>query len=137
MEQIVQVGLAATLVLDMKLNRLERIARCINSPILSSDVTFNQELKHCTELYFEKFVEEHTIVGEGGKKPSKTLMFVVGSPTRLGCTVSPILLCYSCIIVLWKSSRFLVCYNFLRKAKLVLVGRGGCCTILCNAYSNY
>ncbi|KNA12894.1 hypothetical protein SOVF_121310 [Spinacia oleracea] len=87
MEQIVQVGLAATLVLDMKLNRLERIARCINSPILSSDVTFNQELKHCTELYFEKFVEEHTIVGEGGKKPSKTLMFVVGSPTRLGCTI--------------------------------------------------
>ncbi|XP_021760479.1 putative 1-phosphatidylinositol-3-phosphate 5-kinase FAB1D [Chenopodium quinoa] len=85
MEKILQMGV--TLVLDMKLDRLERIARCINSPILSCDSPFNQELKHCTELYFEKFVEEHTIVAEGGKKPSKTLMFVVGSPTRLGCTI--------------------------------------------------
>lgn len=85
MEKILEMGV--TLVLDMKLNRLERVARCTNSPILSSDMPFNQELRHCEALYFEKFVEEHAIVGEGGKKPSKTLMFVEGSPTRLGCTI--------------------------------------------------
>ncbi|XP_048495881.1 putative 1-phosphatidylinositol-3-phosphate 5-kinase FAB1D isoform X2 [Beta vulgaris subsp. vulgaris] len=91
MEKILQMGV--TLVLDMKLNRLERVARCTGSPILSCDVTFSQELRHCESLYFEKFVEEHTVVPEGGKKPSKTLMFLEGCPTRLGCTA---LKCEAC-----------------------------------------
>ncbi|XP_057531728.1 putative 1-phosphatidylinositol-3-phosphate 5-kinase FAB1D [Amaranthus tricolor] len=85
MEKILQMGI--TLVLDMKLNRLERVARCTGSPILSCDNALNPKLRHCDSLYFEKFVEEHAIVGEGGKKPSKTLMFLEGCPTRLGCTI--------------------------------------------------
>ncbi|CBI38138.3 unnamed protein product, partial [Vitis vinifera] len=44
-------------------------------------------LKHCDSFHFEKFVEEHASVGEGGKKPSKTLMFIEGCPTRQGCTI--------------------------------------------------
>ena len=96
MEKILQMGI--TLVLDMKLNRLERVARCTGSPILSCDNALNPKLRHCDSLYFEKFVEEHAIVGEGGKKPSKTLMFLEGCPTRLGCTVSPSFFCYSSVL---------------------------------------
>ncbi|KAH9610865.1 hypothetical protein KSS87_019087, partial [Heliosperma pusillum] len=81
------LDLEVTLVLDMKLNRLERVARCTGSLILSSDKPFSAKLKQCESLYFEKFVEEHAIVGEGGKKPCKTLMFLEGCPTRLGCTI--------------------------------------------------
>lgn len=75
-----------TLVFDMKLHRLERIARCTGSPILSSDTMTSQKLKQCDSFHIEKFIEEHA--GLGGKMPSKTLMFIEGSPTRLGCTVS-------------------------------------------------
>jgi len=85
-ERVLKLGV--TLVLDMKLNRLERVACCIGSLILSSNSTFNQDLSHCDSVYFEKFVEDHATVGEGGKKPSKTLMFLEGCPKRLGCTVS-------------------------------------------------
>ncbi|XP_074279537.1 putative 1-phosphatidylinositol-3-phosphate 5-kinase FAB1D [Silene latifolia] len=81
------LDLEVTLVLDMKLHRLERVARCTGSPILSSDKPFSTKLKQCESLYFEKFVEEHAIVAEGGKKPCKTLMFLEGCPTRLGCTI--------------------------------------------------
>lgn len=76
-----------TLVFDMKLHRLERVARCTGSPIMSPGTLMSQKLKHCDSFHFEKFVEEHASVGEGGKKPSKTLMFIEGCPTRQGCTI--------------------------------------------------
>lgn len=81
-----------TLVFDMKLHRLERIAHCTGAPILSSDTLTSKKLKQCESFRIEKFVEEHAPLGEGGKKPSKTLMFLEGCPTRLGCTVSLLLL---------------------------------------------
>ncbi|MED6146926.1 hypothetical protein PIB30_039333 [Stylosanthes scabra] len=84
-ESILAKGM--TLVLDMKLHRLERIARCTGSPILTCDNLNGQKLKHCDFIYFEKFVEEHACSVEGGKRPTKTLMFIEGCPTRLGCTI--------------------------------------------------
>lgn len=84
-ERVLKLGV--TLVLDMKDNRLERVARCTGSPIVSFDETFDAKLRHCDLVYFEKLVEDHAIVGEGGKKPSKTLMFLEGCPKRLGCTI--------------------------------------------------
>ncbi|KAK6939801.1 Chaperonin Cpn60/GroEL/TCP-1 family [Dillenia turbinata] len=84
-ESILAKGM--TLVFDMKLHRLERVARCTGSTIFSSDNITNQQLKQCDSFHFEKFVEEHAGVGEGGKKPSKTLMFLEGCPMRLGCTI--------------------------------------------------
>lgn len=82
-----------TLVFDMKLHRLERVARCTGSPIIPSDTLMNQKLKQndsfkqCDSFHIEKFVEEHASFGEGGKRPSKTLMFLEGCPKRLGCTI--------------------------------------------------
>ncbi|XP_075509360.1 putative 1-phosphatidylinositol-3-phosphate 5-kinase FAB1D [Primulina tabacum] len=84
-ESILAKGI--TLVFDMKLHRLERVARCIGSPILSSEVTIGQKLRQCVSFHIEKFVEELVVSTEAGKKPSKTLMFLEGSPTRLGCTI--------------------------------------------------
>ncbi|KAL4651637.1 hypothetical protein ACB092_01G174800 [Castanea dentata] len=76
-----------TLVYDMKLHRLERIARSTGSPILSSDTLTGQKLKQCESFHIEKFVEEHAACGDGEKRPTKTLMFLEGFPTRLGCTI--------------------------------------------------
>lgn len=84
-ESILPKGM--TLVSDMKLHRLERVARCTGSPILSTDILAGQKLKHCDYFHFEKFVEEHNASIDSGKKPSKTLMFIEGCPTRLGCTI--------------------------------------------------
>ncbi|KDP34673.1 hypothetical protein JCGZ_11021 [Jatropha curcas] len=84
-ESILAKGI--TLVYDMKLHRLERIARCTGSPILSSDTLIGQKLNQCDSFHIEKFVEEHNGLGEGGKRPSKTLMFIEGCPTHLGCTI--------------------------------------------------
>lgn len=84
-ESILAKGM--TLVLDMKLHRLERVARCTGSPILSCNNLNGQKLRRCDLIYFEKFVEEHAGAGEGGKRPVKTLMFIEGCPTCLGCTV--------------------------------------------------
>lgn len=84
-ESILAKGM--TLVFDMKLHRLERVARCTGSPILSSDTMTSKKLKQCDSFHIEKFTEEHAGFG-GGKVPSKTLMFIEGCPTRLGCTVS-------------------------------------------------
>ncbi|GMP48121.1 hypothetical protein CsSME_00015591 [Camellia sinensis var. sinensis] len=84
-ESILAKGM--TLVFDMKLHRLERVARCTGSPILSTEILAGQKLKHCDSLYFEKFVEEHTGSGDVGKRPCKTLMFIEGCSTRLGCTI--------------------------------------------------
>ncbi|KAL8159244.1 hypothetical protein V2J09_000781 [Rumex salicifolius] len=85
LEAMLKMGV--TLVADMKLHRLERIAHFTGSPILSADVNLNQKLNQCEMLYFEKYVEEHAQVVEGAKKPSKTLMFLVGSSTNRGCTI--------------------------------------------------
>ncbi|XP_008783363.1 1-phosphatidylinositol-3-phosphate 5-kinase FAB1A isoform X2 [Phoenix dactylifera] len=77
-----------TLVFDMKLSRLLRIARCTASPIISSaDILMKVKLKQCESFHIEKFTEEHNICGEGGKRPSKTLMFFEGFPKPLGCTI--------------------------------------------------
>ncbi|CAO2210439.1 unnamed protein product [Urochloa humidicola] len=77
-----------TLILDMKLHRLQRIARCTGSPIISfSDVLNKPKLKQCDYFHIEKFTEEHNTVGESGKMPSKTLMFLEGFPCPLGCTI--------------------------------------------------
>ncbi|KAF9603583.1 hypothetical protein IFM89_037082 [Coptis chinensis] len=78
-----------TLAFDMKLHRLERIARYTGSQIFSSaDSLMSQKLKQCESLYFEKFVEEHGIGREGGRKPVKTLMFLEGCHRPLGSTPS-------------------------------------------------
>lgn len=77
-----------TLVFDMKPSRLLRIARCTASPIISSaDNLMKVKLKQCDSFHIERFVEEHNICGEGGKRPSKTLMFFEGFPKPLGCTI--------------------------------------------------
>lgn len=77
-----------TLILDMKLNRLQRIARCTGSPIISfSEVLDKPKLKQCDYFHIEKFIEEHNNANDGGKVPSKTLMFLEGFPRPLGCTV--------------------------------------------------
>lgn len=77
-----------TLVLDMKHHRLQRISRCIGSPIMPLDSLSSKKLKHCESFRIEKIVEEHNAAGDAEKKPTKTLMFLEGCPTRLGCTVS-------------------------------------------------
>ncbi|PIN23333.1 Phosphatidylinositol-4-phosphate 5-kinase [Handroanthus impetiginosus] len=84
-ESILAKGM--TLVFDMKLHRLERVARCIGSPILSSEIAIGQKLRQCDSFCIEKFVEEHAVSAEGSKKLSKTLMFLEGAPSRLGCTI--------------------------------------------------
>ena len=76
-----------TLVLDMKLHRLERIALCTGSPILTSETLVSQKARQCDAVYFQKVVE-HSGGLEGGKRSTKTLMFIEGCPARLGCTVS-------------------------------------------------
>lgn len=85
-ESILNKGI--TLVFDMKLHRLERVARCTGSPILSCDTLAAQKLRQCDSFHIEKFIEDHATSREGGRKPNKTLMFIEGCPTRLGCTVS-------------------------------------------------
>lgn len=85
LSHLLQSGI--TVVLDMKFHRLQRVARCIDAPILSSEAKFDQKLKRCESLHFEKFVEEHANVREGEKKPCKTLMFLEGCPTGQGCTI--------------------------------------------------
>ncbi|KAL0326273.1 UNVERIFIED_CONTAM: putative 1-phosphatidylinositol-3-phosphate 5-kinase FAB1D [Sesamum radiatum] len=84
-ESILAKGI--TLVFDMKLHRLERVARCIGTPILASEVAIGQKLRQCDSFRIEKFVEEHAVSTEGGRKQSKTLMFLEGAPSRLGCTI--------------------------------------------------
>nr|XP_043615488.1 putative 1-phosphatidylinositol-3-phosphate 5-kinase FAB1D isoform X2 [Erigeron canadensis] len=84
-ESILAKGM--TLVLEMKQHRLERVARCTGSPILSSDNLIAQNLLQCESFYFEKIVEEHAGLSENGKKSKKTLMFLKGCPTRMGFTI--------------------------------------------------
>ncbi|KAI3767584.1 hypothetical protein L2E82_17821 [Cichorium intybus] len=84
-ESILAKGM--TLVLEMKQHRLERVARCTGSPILSSDKLGDQKLRQCESFYFEKIVEEHAALCDNGKRPKKTLMFLQGCPTRMGFTI--------------------------------------------------
>lgn len=83
-----------TLVFDMKQHRLKRVACCTGSAIIPSDHLIGQKqkqndsYKQCDSFHIEKFVEEHACSGEGGKRPSKTLMFLEGCPKHLCCTVS-------------------------------------------------
>lgn len=82
-------SMGITLVFDMNLSRLERIAICTGSLIVSiEDITLIQNLKHCDSFRIEKFVEEHNSTGDVGKRLAKTLMFLEGCPRPLGCTVS-------------------------------------------------
>ncbi|CAN6459146.1 unnamed protein product [Victoria cruziana] len=83
-ESLLEKGI--TLVLDMKLSRLERIARCTGSKIFSS-ADKNLDIKRCDLFHIEKAIEEHETGGEGGKPPKKTLMFFEGCPRPLGCTI--------------------------------------------------
>ncbi|XP_062227368.1 1-phosphatidylinositol-3-phosphate 5-kinase FAB1A-like [Phragmites australis] len=78
-----------TVVSDMNIHRLERIARCTGSPIiLLQDVLTKPNLiKQCESLHFEKFVEEHNITGEDGRRTPKTFLFLEGFPKPLGCTI--------------------------------------------------
>ncbi|KAJ4967049.1 hypothetical protein NE237_018898 [Protea cynaroides] len=77
-----------TLVFDMKLQRLERIASYTGSQVVScTDNLMNLKLKQCDSFHFEKFVEEHDSYGEGGKNPRTTLMFLEGCRRPLGCTI--------------------------------------------------
>ncbi|KAL9144756.1 hypothetical protein ABFS82_14G316700 [Erythranthe guttata] len=69
-----------TLVFDMNLHRLERVARCIGFAI-------GPKLWQCDSFRIEKFVEEHDVSHVCGKKPSKTLMFLEGCSSQLGCTI--------------------------------------------------
>ena len=102
-ESILSKGM--TLVFDMKLHRLERVARCTSSPILSTDMLIGQKLKQCDSFHIEKFVEEHAAFGEGGKRPSKTLMFLEGCPTRRGCTVS---FFSPCLFLVWYTAFYII-----------------------------
>ncbi|RCV28347.1 hypothetical protein SETIT_5G398600v2 [Setaria italica] len=78
-----------TVVSEMNIHRLERIARCTGSPVMSlQDVLAKPSLtKQCESLHFEKFVEEHNITGEDGRKSCKTFLFLEGFPRPLGCTI--------------------------------------------------
>lgn len=77
-----------TVVSDMNIRRLERIARCTGSPITSlHDVlTKTSPIKQCESLHFDKFVEEHNAT-EDGKRACKTFLFLEGFPRPLGCTI--------------------------------------------------
>lgn len=78
---------ALTLVFDMKQYRLDRIAQYTGSSIIASEKLECQKLKKCDSFYFEKFLEEHASSSVSGNMPSKTLMFIKGFSTRLGCLV--------------------------------------------------
>ncbi|KAG6494604.1 hypothetical protein ZIOFF_042364 [Zingiber officinale] len=73
-----------SLVLNVKKPLLERISRCTGAQIVPSiDGVSSARLGHCEMFRIEKVYEEFS----SEKKPSKTLMFFEGCPSRLGCTV--------------------------------------------------
>ncbi|KAL7609903.1 hypothetical protein Lser_V15G12126 [Lactuca serriola] len=82
------LGKGMTLVLGMKQHRLETVARCTASPILSFNNLLNvQELGKCESFYFEKITEKHATLRDNGQRPVKTIMFVKGCPTHTGLTI--------------------------------------------------
>ncbi|VVB08641.1 unnamed protein product [Arabis nemorensis] len=76
-----------TLVSDLNFQRLQRISSCFGTPIVPSDSLLSHNLKHCHSFRIESPLEEHNVAGEIGKKKSKSLMFLEGCPTSLGCTI--------------------------------------------------
>ncbi|KAK7275501.1 hypothetical protein RIF29_16620 [Crotalaria pallida] len=77
-----------SLVLNVKRPLLERIARCTGTQIVPSiDHLSSQKLGCCESFRVEKFMEDLSSAGPGGKKTVKTLMFFEGCPKPLGCTI--------------------------------------------------
>jgi hypothetical protein len=89
-----------TVVSDMNIHRLERIARCTGSPIvlLQDGLTKPSFIEQCESIRFEKFIEEHDITGEDGRRTFKTYLFLEGFPKPLGCTVWFLFLSYFCLV---------------------------------------
>lgn len=87
-----------SLVLNIKRPLLERIARCTGAQIVPSvDHLKSPILGNCESFHVEKYFEEHGSADQGGKKLTKTLMFIEECPKPLGCTVSSALNLY-CVI---------------------------------------
>lgn len=77
-----------SLVLNVKRDLMERIARCTGASITpSTDHISTTRLGQCEIFRLEKVSEDHEPVNQFNRKPSKTLMFLEGCPRRLGCTV--------------------------------------------------
>ncbi|KAF1869133.1 hypothetical protein Lal_00048414 [Lupinus albus] len=77
-----------SLVLNLKRPLLERIARCTGTQIVPSiDHLSSQKLGCCETFHVEKFIEDLSRAGQGGKKTVKTLMCFEGCPKPLGCTI--------------------------------------------------
>ncbi|KAJ1408315.1 Zinc finger, FYVE/PHD-type [Sesbania bispinosa] len=77
-----------SLVLNVKKPLLERIARCTGTQIVPSiDHLSSQKSGYCETFHVEKFLEDLSSAGQGGKKTVKTLMFFEGCPKPLGCTI--------------------------------------------------
>lgn len=80
-----------SLVLNVKRQLLERIARCTGAQIVPSiDNLSSTKLGYCDSFHVDKFLEDLGSAGQAGKKLTKTLMFFEGCPRPLGCTVSSI-----------------------------------------------
>eukprot|EP00850_Spirogloea_muscicola_P000467 SM000002S05547 [mRNA] locus=s2:715569:726170:- [translate_table: standard] len=101
-----------TLVLNVKMSLLQRIARCTGAQVVpSTDHLMNPKVGHCEVFYVEKFEEdcfgggandgastsaalplssqrsdEASVLG-APRRAAKTLMFFEGCPRPLGCTV--------------------------------------------------
>ncbi|KAK6147551.1 hypothetical protein DH2020_018463 [Rehmannia glutinosa] len=66
-----------SLVLNIKRPLLERIARCTGAQIVPSiDTISAPKLGCCDSFHVEKFLEDLGAAGQGGKKSTKTLMFL-------------------------------------------------------------
>lgn len=77
-----------SLVLNIKRPLLERIARCTGAQIVPSvDHLKSPILGNCESFHVEKYFEEHGSADQGGKKLTKTLMFIEECPKPLGCTI--------------------------------------------------
>uniref|UniRef100_K3ZPZ0 1-phosphatidylinositol-3-phosphate 5-kinase n=1 Tax=Setaria italica TaxID=4555 RepID=K3ZPZ0_SETIT len=72
---------------------VEKVVSCnVNEYIQKQRVTVDaltkpSLIKQCETLHFEKFIEEHNITGEDGRKSCKTFLFLKGFPRPLGCTI--------------------------------------------------
>ncbi|XP_054781355.1 1-phosphatidylinositol-3-phosphate 5-kinase FAB1B-like isoform X2 [Prosopis cineraria] len=77
-----------SLVLNVKMSFLERIARCTETQIAPSvDHLSSLKLGSCETFRVEKFIEDLGSAGHEGKKSAKTLMFFEGCPKPLGFTI--------------------------------------------------
>ncbi|KAK4269012.1 hypothetical protein QN277_022222 [Acacia crassicarpa] len=77
-----------SLVLNVKMKLLERIALCTAAQIAPSvDHLSSLKLGSCETFRVEKFVEDLGTAGQDGKTSTKTLMFFDGCPKPLGLTI--------------------------------------------------